>query len=679
MDVKLRYMKSSRQRFREFRSKVRSGLLRGDRLQEPAPPHSQPSPAVVHGDGPPPGPPPPHDFKFTKWHLLGQYRLMLRGYYGAVAVLIAVVLVSALAALISPFILKLLIDDVFRNRPLPLGPWVPIASLRLWLTSSVWHDLVFLTLVLAAAVVVSVAASWVRMLAVQRLNYRLAATLRQRLHEHLATLPLGQLADYRTGGIISRIMSDTDQVVGGIQNAIVNPTSALFRVGCVLLILIATSWKLFLIAAALIPPALVIHWIIFRRLRPLWRNIRDDRSMLSARVNDLFAGIQVVRGFRRERSTHAEFAARQHTMVRKQYYTSVLGRLLMTGWQIFVPSMGIVIIWFGGRLVLEHRLSVGDLVMFQVYSMMLLSPLSQMIDSLQELQQNLGALDRVCDVLNQPADMPDRPGAREPPQAGDLELHDVSFGYRPGQTVLITINLRVPAGSTLAIVGPSGSGKSTLVNLIARFYDVRQGSIRLDGVDIREMRLQDYRRLFAAVLQDVYLFDGTVKENIAFGRRGASEDAIVAAAKQANAHEFIMALPQGYDTPIGERGASLSGGEKQRLSIARAMVADPRFLILDEATSSLDTRSERLIQRALEDLMHGRTTIVIAHRLSTVIQADCIAVLVGGRIVEQGTHAELLEAHGIYYVMFTQQFQQHRDPMLERLQWEPIGGGAARS
>jgi ATP-binding cassette, subfamily B, bacterial len=662
-------MKSSRQRFKEFRAKLRQGLLRGDRLVDPNEPRPEPAPSIggrhaASSDS-------RHVFKFTKRRLFDEYRLMLRGYYGSVFTLIGVVIAASFVALTPPYILKLAIDYVFAGKQLPLPGGLATGSLAKWLEISSEHRLAFLVGVLLAAEAIGVSISWLRVLAVQKLNFRLAATLRQRLHQHLATLPLAQLADYRTGGIISRIMSDTDQVVGGIQNAIINPVGAIFRLIFILIILILTSWALFLTVAVLIPPVIAIHMLIFRRLRPLWRNIQDDRSILSSRVSDMFAGIRVVRSFRRERSEHKEFAARQYTMVRKQYYTSIMGRILSTGWAVFVPAISIVIIWYGGKMVLEHKLQIGDLVMFATYSLMLLGPITQMIDSMQALQQNLGALDRVCDVLGQPPDMPDRPGAVSPSDPrGEIKVRDMSFGYRPEQTVLSHVNLNVPAGTTLAVVGPSGSGKTTLVNLIARFYDVSDGVIELDGLDIRDIRIADYRSLYAMVLQDVYLFDGSIRDNIAFGRRGADEREIIQAARKANAHEFIMQLEKGYDTPIGERGNKLSGGEKQRISIARAILADPRILILDEATSSLDTQSEKLIQQSLDELMCDRTTIVIAHRLSTIMHADSIAVLVDGRIVEQGTHEELMEKQGMYCMMFTQQFQAHRDPALERMEWE---------
>ena len=301
-------MISSRRRFKEFRQKLKQGLLKGDRLIDPEA-KRDPPPDIGGRHSPFSGE--KHTFKFTKGRLLSEYRLMLRGYYGSVAILMGVVLITSLAAMVPPYILKLLIDDVFRGRPLPLAVMLRHDALGQWLGKTPLHGLLFLTLVLITAEVLSIAASWARMLATQRLNFRLSATLRQRLHNHLSTLPLAQLADYRTGGIISRIMSDTDQVVGGVQNAIINPASSSFRVLCILAILIATDWKLFLVALAFIPPVIAIHFWLFKRLRPMWRNIQDDRSVLAARVSDMFAGIRVVRSFRRERSEHKEFAAHQ--------------------------------------------------------------------------------------------------------------------------------------------------------------------------------------------------------------------------------------------------------------------------------------------------------------------------------------------------------------------------------
>ena len=544
-------------------------------------------------------------------------------------------------------------------------------TLRNALPSDRYQSLLVVVAILSIAAILSIGLDWLRLLAVQRVNYRLAGSLRLRLHRHLSKLSLAQLADYKTGGVVSRIMGDTDQVVGGVQNAIVNPVNATFRILLTIVAIIATAPKLSVAAAILIPPIIVIHFLIFRRLRPMWRNIQDDRSVLSGKLTDMYGGIRVVRSFRRERSEWKEFNAGQDTMIRKQQYTAILGRLLNTGWNTFGPAIGIVIVWYGGLLVLRGETSVGKLIMYQTLILQLISPVGQMIDSFQNLQQNLGALDRVVDVLDQPTDMPDAPGARPlPAVAGNIALDHVRFGYKPDKIVLDDVTMDVPAGTTLAIVGPSGSGKTTLVNLVARFFDVGPGSITLDGVDIRNLPLEYYRSLFAMVLQDVYLFDGTVADNIAYGKRHATREEIEAAARKANAHDFILQLDKGYETQVGERGNKLSGGQKQRISIARAILANPKVLILDEATSSLDTHSEHLIQASLRELMEDRTTFVIAHRLSTIMHADRIVVLVDGKIVEQGTHDELMERRGVYHTMFTQQFERHRDPAMERMDWE---------
>jgi len=675
---------------------MRHGLLDPEKLKTPGEAREE----MPNIGGRHRGADPKHTFKFSKRYILSEYTQVIKGYHWPVITLLAVTMGNALIAAVSPFVLKLLIDFVVKEpqqlhfqpdtpeavrqqacrvldlggpQPLPFPDWLTHSRWAPWLPGPGYPSLVFLAILLIIAAMVGVALEWVRLLASQRLNFRLAGTLRQRLHDHMAQLSLAKIADFKTGGIVSRIMGDVEGIVGLLQNGIITPIDAFIRVGCVIGLLVATDWRLSLAAVLFVPPVLLIHVFLFKRLRPLWRNIQDDRAIISARMTDMFGGIRVVRSFRRERSETKEFGAAQHTMIRKQQFTAVLNRALGTGWSVFVPAIGIVIIWYGGVRVLRHELTVGLLVMYQAYIFMLLGPVTRVIESLQSLQSNLASMDRMLEVINHPLDMPDRPGAVAATNVlGQIELRDVHFGYTPDKSVINGVALAIPAGSTLAIVGPSGSGKTTLVNLVARFFDVSRGAILLDGVDIRDIQRDSYRALFAMVLQDVYLFDGTVADNIAYGRRQATREEIIAAARQANADEFIREMPKGYDTPIGERGNKLSGGQKQRISIARAILADPRILILDEATSSLDTASEGLIQKSLRRLMEHRTTLVIAHRLSTIMHADTILVLVDGQVAEQGAHDDLLARGGIYHAMFTQQFNRHRDPALERIDWEPV-------
>jgi ATP-binding cassette subfamily B protein/subfamily B ATP-binding cassette protein MsbA len=300
---------------------------------------------------------------------------------------------------------------------------------------------------------------------------------------------------------------------------------------------------------------------------------------------------------------------------------------------------------------------------FQWYTFLLLNPVWQIVNSFSELQRSLAAMERVFEVLAMPADKPDRPGATAAPKlVQSIEFENVEFEYREGRPVVLDFNFTVPGGSVVALVGRSGAGKTTVTDLVARFHDPTRGRILLNGVDIRDFRLRTYRDLLAIVQQDVFLFDGSVRDNIAYGRHSATEEQIEDAARRANAHEFIAKLPEGYETYIGERGVKLSGGQCQRLAIARAVLASPQILILDEATSNLDTESEQLIQASMADLLAGRTTFVIAHRLSTVRRADLILLLEDGQIIESGSHEQLMEARGAYHAMVLRQMDASHQP-----------------
>jgi ATP-binding cassette subfamily B protein/subfamily B ATP-binding cassette protein MsbA len=331
---------------------------------------------------------------------------------------------------------------------------------------------------------------------------------------------------------------------------------------------------------------------------------------------------------------------------------------LWTAWGLLVSGVGAVIIWYGGRLNIAGRASIGDIMAFQWYTFLLLRPVWSIVNSFSELQRSLAAMERVFEVLAMERDKPDRPGARDAPKVvRELRFENVNFEYREGLPVVHDFNVTVPGGFVVALVGRSGAGKTTVTDLVARFHDPTSGRILLNGSDLRDFRLGTYRDLLAIVQQEVFLFDGSVRDNIAYARHDATDAEVEDAARRANAHEFIAKLPEEYETQIGERGVKLSGGQQQRLAIARAILASPQILILDEATSNLDTESEQLIQASMATLLAGRTTFVIAHRLSTIRRADLILLMDEGRVIERGTHEELMTVRGAYYGMVVRQME----------------------
>jgi len=488
------------------------------------------------------------------------------------------------------------------------------------------------------------------------LNSQLLVRLRNRLYERLLSLSLSQLSDMKTGGIVSRLSGDVDSVSGLVNLAFINPAVAGLRVVVTITIIFALSWQLALTSILLLPPLAAVSFLWMRKVRPIYRSMREDRSTIDARVTESFGGIRVVRAFRREPREQHAYALGHHTVMRKGLYAEWLEMALGTIWGLLIPGISVLIIWFGGHLYLQGKATIGDLFAFQIYAVLLIQPVWQIVSSVSQTQRSLAAMERVFEVLETEPDKPDAPDAIDAPETvTEIRFRGVGFEYRAGIAVLKDFDLSVRGGMTVALVGPSGAGKTTVTDLVARFYDPTFGSITLNGIDLRKLKLQSYRHLLAVVQQEVFLFDGTVRENISYGKRGVSDAQVIHAATRANAHEFIDRLPEGYDTLIGERGFKLSGGQRQRLSIARAILANPRILILDEATSNLDTESEQLIQSSLRELLSGRTTFVIAHRLSTITHADLIVAMDRGEIVETGTHEELMNKQGFYFDMVQRQ------------------------
>ncbi len=587
--------------------------------------------------------------KQTRRRYLRQYVHWLWPYRYALLAVFVLALMTAGLDMVWPLAIRQVIDGVLLSKTAPRD--VQTRNLKLFGG------------VIIALLVLKQALDSLRSYRTSVLNSKVIFRLRQRLYERLLGLSLTELSEMKSGGIVSRLSNDVDSVTGLVQLALISPAVALIRVVLTLVILFALSWRLAVGAMVMIPPLALMSFLWLRRVRPIYRSTQEDRTNVDARVNETFGGIRVVRAFRREPREERGYAIGQHTIIRKRLYAERLELLLEGMWGLLIPGSSLAIVWYGGWLVLRGLAGIGDIFAFQIYAVLLLQPVWQIVSSVSQTQKSLAAMERVFEVLEMKPDKPDAPGAVEAPSVvREIRFDHVGFEYRAGVPVLRDFELTVPGGSVVALVGPSGAGKTTLTDLVARFYDPTSGSIRLNGIDLRGIRLGSYRNLLAVVQQDVFLFDGTARENIAYGRRGASEAEIISAARRANADGFIQGLPDGYDTLIGERGFKLSGGQRQRLSIARAILADPQILILDEATSNLDTESEQLIQSSLADLLHSRngrssprTTFVIAHRLSTVTGADLIVVLDEGAIRELGTHDELIEQRGMYYEMVERQ------------------------
>jgi ATP-binding cassette, subfamily B, bacterial len=587
---------------------------------------------------------PPRPANARRREYLREYVRWLWPHRYAIGFFFLLALMAAALEMIEPLFMRFIIDRVLLNTALSKAERVT----RLHMAGAVFVGVILVS-------------NGFRVLKDYRqrlLNVRVMLSLRRSLFDRLLHLPLPKLWDMKTGGILSRLTGDVETTTGLLQMAVISPSISLIRLLIAVTVLMVLNWRLALTALAIIPGVMVISFSFSRRIRPIYRSVRKDVEHVDGRVGETFSGIRVVRAFGRETRELLAYLTGRHAVLRKELFAHRRELLVWTSWGLLSAAVNVVIVWYGGYLNIVERASVGDIMAFQWYTMLLMNPVWNIVNSFSELQRSLAAMERVFEILGLPADKPDRPDARDAPRiVHEIEFEEVEFEYREGRPVVHGFNVVVPGGSVVALVGRSGAGKTTVTDLVARFHDPTRGRILLNGSDIRDFRLTTYRELLAIVQQDVFLFDGSVRDNIAYGRHHATAAEVEDAAQRANAHEFIDRLPEKYETFIGERGVKLSGGQCQRLAIARAILASPQILILDEATSNLDTESEQLIQASMATLLAGRTTFVIAHRLSTIRRADLILLMEDGRVIERGTHDELMTARGVYHRMVLRQME----------------------
>ena len=587
------------------------------------------------------------DFKGTM-KKLGVY---LKPYSLSIAIVILFAIGSAAFSIVGPKILGKATTKIFEGLVQKISG-VPDASIDFGYIGNIAMILVALYLVSSLFGIIQ---SFIMSGVAQKVSYN----LRKQISEKMDTLPLNYFDTRTNGEVLSRITNDVDTVNQTLNQSLSQIITSVVTLIGVLIMMFSISWIMTLATFIILPVSMVLISLVVKKSQKYFKSQQEYLGHLNGQVEEVYGGHNIMKAFNREEASTKDFDELNNTLYKSAWKSQFLSGMMMPIMS-FVGNLGYVLVSIlGGWLTIKSVITVGDIQAFIQYVRSFNQPISQMAQVANIMQSTAAAAERVFEFLDEEDEVKDPVNSVDPSEIrGEVEFEDVHFGYNPDKIIINDFSVDVKPGQKVAIVGPTGAGKTTIVKLLMRFYDINSGSIKIDGHDIRDFKRADLRNLFGMVLKDTWLFNGTIMENLRYGRLDSTDAEVKEAAKAAHVDHFVKTLPDGYNMVLNEEASNISQGQKQLLTIARAFLKDPKLLILDEATSSVDTRTELLIQKAMEKLMEGRTSFIIAHRLSTIRDADLILVMKDGDIVEQGNHEELLEKGGFYSSLYNSQFEQ---------------------
>jgi subfamily B ATP-binding cassette protein MsbA len=580
---------------------------------------------------------------------------LLRPHWKAMTMAMVGVAGIAVTELLEPWPLKIVIDNLLQGRP--LHGWVGAAAG--WFGAGRLAVLNFAVLAVAAIAAGAAASTYLQSYLTTNVGQWVMHDLRRVLYHHIHRLSLAEHDATQTGDLISRVTSDIQTIQDFVTSALLEILTSVLVLAGIVGVMLYLNWRFTLISLSIAPLLFLVVYVFTKRIKKATRDVRKKEGELLSIVQEVFSSIRVVKAFAREDYEERRFERQSLDNVETTLAARNIKMLLAPVVEIIVATGTCLMLWYGARLVMANQLTAGALVVFLLYLGKMYKPMRDLSKMTDTVSRASVSLERIRDVLDTESGVRDVPHARKAGRfKGRIGFDSVSFAYNPDQVILQDVSFEIEAGQVAAFVGPTGGGKSTIINLVARFYDPVSGTVSIDGTDIRRYTMQSIRDQISFVLQETLLFHAPIWQNIAYGRPDATRAEIIAAAQLANADEFIREMPDGYDTMVGERGVTLSGGQRQRVAIARAVIRDTPILVMDEPTSGLDARSEQLVFEALGRLMKGRTSIVIAHHLATIQQADVIFVVKEHAIAERGTHAELLASGGFYSELHDLQFRK---------------------